>query len=411
MKIHCLGIFTLFLLSFFLGSCSNSTLENEWDDCKIKNNEILFDDSTFPYVGLPRIFIATGYAQGVHHKEYVDAKMQIFGSDSALTEIYDIQIRGRGNSTWAKYPKKPYALKFSQKIPLLGMPKSRKWVLLANYRERTLMRNALALKVASETDLEWTPKGTFVELFMDGDFLGNYYLCEKIDVQKEKLNISKDGYLLEFDSYYDEEYKFRSSLKNLPINIKNPDSPSVESIAYIRDYIDTVESILYGEEKGLDIKNYIDYGSFADYFIVNNVAQSSELTYPKSVYMYKDVKGLLKAGPVWDYDYNTFTPSKSGLLNQKSLWYDKLMQDELFVSMVKEKWNRYKDDFAENISFIDSVADYIYESNERNNQLWPIRIEAGFIGDENYRFDTAVLMLKNIYSRRLAELNSLINGL
>lgn len=411
MKIPNLRIFMLFLLPFLCVACSNSALEGEWNDCLQEDGDIVFDDTSFSYNGLPRLVIATSFSQGISRKEYVDAKFQMFEGDSSLTEIYDMQIRGRGNSTWQKYPKKPYAIKFNSKVSLLGMPKSKKWVLLANYRERTLMRNALAFKVASETDLEWTPQGSFVELFLNDEFLGNYYLCEKIDLQEEKIDITKKGYLLEFDVNYDEEFKFKSSVKNFPINIKKPENPSMAAMAYIQDYIDTVESILYGSLNDLDIKDYIDYGSFADYFIVNNVAQNSELTYPKSVYMYKALRGKLKIGPVWDFDYNTFTPKKSGLMNTGSLWYDKLLQDEVFVSMVKERWNRYANDFVENVAFIDSVAEYIRDSNEKNYVLWPIQLNAGIIGDENLSFDEAILMLKNVYLNRLVELNTLINEL
>lgn len=370
------------------------------------------NDFEYPYVGLPRLVISTENGIGVTSKEnYVNAKLQIFENYSVKSGVYDLHIRGRGNTTWKDYPKKPYLIKFDKKTSLFGMRESKKWVLLANYRDRTLMRNALAFKIASETDMEWVSKGFFVELILNGQFLGNYYLCEKVENKEERLNAGADGFLLEMDTHFDEEYKFESPIKKLPINIKSPESPSAEALAYIRDYIDTVESIVYKKRKDLNEEDYLDFESFADYLIVYEIAENTEPTNPKSAYMYKRSGEALKAGPVWDFDYNTFSPHKKGLQCAKSLWYDKLMKNESFVTVLKEKWNKYKDVFAENISFIDSLADYNRLSNERNIKLWPIKIFVGKIGDEEIEYDEAISSMKSIYLNRLAELDSLINKL
>ena len=371
-----------------------------------------FDDSEYPYVGLPRIVIITKYYKEIEDREnYVNARFQIFGKNKPQSKVYDMVIRGRGNTTWKYYPKKPYAIKFDKKVSLFGMPSAKKWVLLANYRERTLMRNALAFKVASNTDLEWSPKGVFVELFLNETFLGNYYLCEKIEVAENRLNIDKNAYLLELDANYDEEYKFKTTKKNFPVNIKNPEKPTDASLAYIQDYIDTVESILYENVDGLDIEKYIDMKSFVDYFIVYNVSQNYEINYPKSAFMYKDLNGKLKMGPVWDFDYMTFSPSKLGLGCEGSLWYDKLLKNERFVSLLKQQWNLYKEDFLKNDAFIDSIAYYIHNSNERNYLLWPIGLKKDLIGDEKLSFDDAVELLKDAYMNQISRLDLEINGL
>lgn len=405
---------------FLLLACSNSSgpefagIAVESEDTFEFTADLVYQktEPAYPYVGLPRLVISTENGIDITSKEeYVKASLQVFENDSVKSETYDLQIRGRGNTTWRDYPKKPYLIKFDKKTSLFGMPKSKKWVLLANYRDRTLMRNALALKVASETDMEWASKGFFVELILNGDFLGNYYLCEKVENKKERLNVGTDGFLLEFDSYFDEKYKFKSPIKNLPVNIKSPETPSAEALTYIRNYIDTVESILYQERKDLSEEDYLDFESFADFLIVYEIAQSSEPTNPKSAYMYKRSGEALKAGPVWDFDYNTFTPHKKGLLCAKSLWYDQLMKNKSFVTVLKGKWNKYKDVFAENTGFIDSLADYNRLSNERNIQMWPIKVYAGKIGDEEIGYDEAISSLKNVYLNRLAELDSLINKL
>ena len=350
---------------------SNVGSDSLGEDGLLVSGNLPFDDSEYPYVGLPRIAIKTEFNKEIEDREnYVNAKFQIFGQDKPESEVYDMLIRGRGNTTWVYYPKKPYAIKFDKKVSLFGMPSAKKWVLLANYRERTLMRNALAFKVASNTDLEWSPKGVFVELFLNGTFLGNYYLCEKVEVKESRVNIDKNAYLLEFDKNYDEEYKFRTAINDFPVNIKNPDNPTAASLAYIQNYVDTVESILYGNMDSLDIEEYIDLKSFVDYFIVYNISQNYEINHPKSVFMHKDLNGKLTIGPVWDFDYMTFNPSRLGLCCEESLWYDKLLKNENFISLLKQQWNSYKDAFFKNDVFIDSIADYIRDSNERNYSIW-----------------------------------------
>lgn len=396
--------------SYAITSCS--AYEDLKEDCLPVEETLLFNDSLYPYVGLPRIVIRTENNKGVEtRKNFVNAKFQIFGQSNPESKVYDMMIRGRGNTTWLFYPKKPYAIKFNEKVSLFGLPKAKKWVLLANYRERTLMRNALALKVASDTDLKWNPKGVFVELFLNEKFLGNYYLCEKIEVKKNRLNIDKESYLLEFDTNYDEEYKFKTKIKKYPVNIKNPENPTDASFEYIRNYIDTVESIIYKGKWDLDIEDYIDFNSFADYFIVYNVSQNYEINHPKSVFMYKEPNKKLKVGPVWDFDYMTFKPTKLGLCCVGSLWYDKLRKNQNFISILKKKWNSYKKEFLKNDVFIDSIADYIRESNERNLSLWPIDIDGDSIGDEELDFDDAIEMLKNAYKDQISELDLEINGL
>lgn len=368
------------------------------------------DDSEFPYAGLPRIVIETDAFQEIKDKENeIPAKMQIYGKDSPESEIMELTIRGRGNSTWNK-PKKPYIITFKEKQSLMGMSKAKKWILLANYFDRTLIRNAVAYEIARKTQLKWTPTGKFVEIFLNKKFLGNYYICEKIQINKNRLNVENNAYLLEFDVNYDEENKFKTSIKNLPINIKKPEQPTTEQLHYIQNHINFIESNLYKTDSIWTVQNYIDIQSFADYFIVYELAQNSELKHPKSAFMYMDNK-LLKAGPVWDFDWGTFTSTKKGLLNKKSIWYDVLLKNDFFIKKLQESWTLYKEDFKEITTYIDSLAEYLSFSNERNYQLWPITIDTKDFSDRSETFDKAITMIKNAYHSRILELDSIFSNL
>jgi hypothetical protein len=366
------------------------------------------NDEECPYAGIPRIVIETENHQEIEDSETeIPAKMQIWGEKEAESEIMDLTIRGRGNSTWW-YPKKPYAIKLGRKMSLLGMPEAKKWILLANYRDRTLMRNALAFEVARQTDIGWTPQGHFVEIVLNGTFIGTYFLCEKIEIKKNRLDLGSEGYLLEFDTYYDAENKFRSKIKDLPINIKRPDSLSEIQFSYIQSFIDTVETYLYEKkDESIDIEKYIDFKSFALYWIVNEIAKNTELSHPKSVYMNKPQNEALKAGPVWDFDFATFVFNES-LRVKNSLWYDSLFEISKFKEEVKYQWELNKDKFLDLAAFIDSLAVYTKKSNERNILLWPIKEEKYMAGDEKMDFDEAIDRIKSHYIKRINLMDELI---
>lgn len=367
------------------------------------------DDTEYPYAGLPRIVIETEkHRQILDRETEIPAKLQVWGKKAPESEILDLTIRGRGNSTWGA-PKKPFLIKLNEKHSILGMNKAKKWVLLANYFDRTLIRNAVAFEIAKKTQLEWTPSGKFAEIYLNRKFLGNYYVCEKIQIKENRLNIGKNAYLLEFDSHYDEEYKFKSSIRELPINIKNPEIPSEDQQKYIQDYIDTVEKKLYANNDSLLIEDYLDLQSFADYLIVYELTQNNEPVHPKSAFMYKD-EGKLKAGPVWDFDWGTFNKNKKGMCNQKALWIQKMLLNENFKNILKNNWNQYKKDFSQIPNFIDSLATYIKISNNRNINLWPIETNAKSIIDKDKSFDESIFMMREVFSNRISELDSIFNN-
>ena len=379
--------------------------------CDSISEALPLDDTEYPYAGIPRIVIETENHRGINDRETeIPAKLQIWGENAPESEVMGLTIRGRGNSTWW-LPKKPYTITFNEKQSFLGMAEAKEWVLLANYLDRTLIRNAVAFEIAQKTNLEWTPSGKFAEVFLNGKFLGNYFICEKVQTNKNRLNISKDSYLLEFDANYDEVFKFKTSIKNLPINIKNPDTPSEAQFAYIAAYVDTIECILYGDCPNLEIEDYLDLQSFADFFIVFELTENSEPLNPKSVFMHKDF-GPLKAGPVWDFDWCTFIERKvNGWRINKALWYDALFKNKNFREKIQDNWAQYKNEFEKIPQFIDSLASYIRESNDRNISLWPISVQSSDFPDKDKPFDEAISMMKQTYSTRIAKLIDLIHNL
>ena len=351
------------------------------------------------------------------------ATVMLRHTEGTLEDLGTTQIRGRGNSTWS-YPKKAYAVKLDKKQALLGMPKDKRWNLLANWMDRTNMRNDIAFALARKTrSLEWTPRGRFVEVILNGEHKGNYYLCEHIKLAESRVNITEmtsedvsgpavtGGYIFELDSWFDEVNKFRTDALNMPVMIKEPDEDVLvpEQMAYVQDYFNTVESILtHLDSTTEDFRDYLDVDTYIDWWFVHELTRNAEPRQPKSVYMYKDREGKLKAGPCWDFDWGTFIPATSWW-NTISVWYPYLFRDASFRKRVQEKWTETKADFEEVLPYIDEVAASLRNSDTMDSILWPIT-GSDANGDEDLDFDTAVSHLRENLANRISWMNRRIQN-
>ena len=374
------------------------------------------------YSALPVVYVTTPSRITSKDNWTEGCGIQIWNAGELNGTYYDVQMKGRGNSTWS-YSKKPYAIKLDKKAEVLGMKKHKRWCLLANYLDHTCLRNAVAFEIARRLPgLDWTPSGRFVELVMNGEFQGNYFLCEQIKVDANRVDIAeispKDvageavtgGYLFELDTYYDELFKFHTSYRYLPVQFKDPDEDiAAEQFEYVRDYFNRIEAILYGGASG-NVFDYIDMDSFIDWFLVNTLTGNREPKHPKSSYMNKDRGGKLKAGPVWDYDWETFLPNGEGLINATDMWYDALFRNAAFVARLKERWNTYKGDIEDVGRFIDESAELVRESAQYNAGMWPLWGN-DVNGDGSLSFDAAVARLKQAFKQKIELNDKAINAL
>lgn len=365
-------------------------------------------------------------------------------------------IRGRGNASWA-FPKKPFALKLDSKAQILGMPANKRWCLLANWRDRTLIRNDLTFYIAKKASgLEWTPSGQFVEVILNGDVIGNYYLCEQIKIDENRVNITEMGsadltgdavsgaYLLEYDNGFDEANKFMSATFNYPINIKSPDEdgdpikiyddidPSkviesytnpIEQHTYIKNYINSLEEMLNDNERLLkhEYEDYLDVNSFIDWWMVLEISEIHEPGNPRSCYMYKGRDGVdspagtrakLKAGPVWDFDMWSYVPKRvNPFYTYYTLYYKKLFNDPSFVAKAKARWNEFKLELTDLDDYIDNIAATLANSNSRNIAMWPIEGWSTKNDDEEMTYEEAIATMKSTLAARIARLDVLINAL
>lgn len=357
--------------------------------------------------------------------------MTVYNADGTVdADRLACGFRLRGNSTQG-FPKKPFAIKLGSKSPILGMKTHKRWCLLANWIDRSLIRNGVAFDLAGRTEdawaaasieqgLIWNPHGVSVELVYNGRHLGNYFLCEQIKIGGKRLDITdcyedvladsgeavasdptNCGYLIEFDDNYDENCKFVTS-RGLPCQLKD-DVPATH-LSYVQNKVTSVENYL---KKGDYTSAYelLDINSVIDQWFIFELTMNDEYRHPKSVYMYIDGAGKLSGGPVWDFDYQTFpdfdgirtiyasygktAPSYglSTMLYTKAvaydnrgvstedapyMWYPLLLKDPVFVAAVKSRWAVMKPYLQQSLATVDELGAKNKVSAEYNFAIWPM---------------------------------------
>ena len=375
--------------------------------------------------GLPILYLDTQYGAAITSKEtYVQAGLSLQEPGSKeVSESISCSVRGRGNTTWY-WSKKPYLVKLDSKTSLLGMPAHKRWVLLANLMDRTLMRNLVAMKVSSMTKLAWTPRCRSVELVLNGKHQGTYLLIEQVRVDKNRVAVGDDGWLIESDFHFDNEVQWMDPhghcvqfSEGIPFGIKNPDPDDIkaEQIAEIKQFISETAETIYGAsftDPEIGYASRIDVASFIDYWIVFEVMGNHELGNPGSVFYHRKPGGKLTAGPCWDFDWGVLSytanpAAQKGLLNRNACWYSRLFDDPAFHARVKARFEELLPQLQTIPDYIDELEKQLSKSAVLNFQMWNPAEDAwtngGHIinGDENMSFTDAVARLKSIYKERL----------
>lgn len=360
---------------------------------------------TYMNTGLPSVVINTENAQEIVVKETkIKAQMRIFdGSvDPYQQGLYDgeITIKGRGNSSWGM-PKKSYAITTSSSVPLLDMPKEDDWVLIANYADKSLMRNFVAYNLGEWMGMAYSPRMKPVDLFLNGEFLGTYLLGEKIKISKSRLDIHKmnnndrvdeaitGGYLIEKDWLNrldpDDNYFNTSVVSGENVfALKQPKASKIntEQLAYITDYFNVAENALYGEtfkDAELGYANYFNVDSIINWYIINELFKNHDAAFGSSVYLHKNRNEKITMGPLWDFDIGAgnidydMSDNPEEFYIKNAVWISRFFEDPAFVEQVKSRWNEIRDNELNYMfEFIDQTSNYLRISQQFNFQRWPI---------------------------------------
>lgn len=343
---------------------------------------------------LPEIHITTTDGNPDYSKEFVTATFTVITNGheefKALTDISG-QIRLRGNSTLF-VPKSSYKIKLDESTKFLSKYKERDWILLANYIDQTLMRNALAYTFAATLDIGFTPSVVFVDVYLNGEYQGNYLLTDQIEVTNDRVQIEENvpnintGYLIEYDSTVYNFGGIENSddayfvINGMPFKLHSPElgDPHFNQgqLSYIEQYfIDTINCL----ENKENYHQYIDESSFVDYYIVNEIFKNVDVWYG-SDYFTKPKDGLLHMGPVWDLDlssgnpgYDPFRGPEGFYTQNKHLFYGYLFQYEEFRQAVKDRWNElYDSEIQALLQNVHRFSDQLTYSQYRNYELWDV---------------------------------------
>lgn len=234
---------------------------------------------------------------------YLDNIMTLSTKNSRL-DFKDVEIKSRGNSTWGQ-PKKPYQIKLQTKIGLLGQSKSKKWILLANYLDRSHLRTDTAFYL--ENILGENPlTGNFVELYIDDTYRGLYYLTNKLEIGKQKINLKDEfGVIVELDNLHgsdSDEYAYTEDGNRISVyEAVNKDNAKASLDIFISSFNELVSAIT---EKNYDkVVSLADIDSFARYYLLSEFTNNPD-AYSSSFFFFKDgIDDKIHVGPGWDFDY------------------------------------------------------------------------------------------------------------
>ena len=352
----------------------------------------------------PVIYINAN-GKGVDKHEYVKCTVNIESDNSKFSKTnLKAQIRGRGNSTWGYYEKKPYRLKFDDKIDLFGMGKARDWVLLANTVDMAMLRNLTVYRMAQQFEgCRYTTDCEYVHVYLNDDYLGLYLAVEQVEEGKNRVEIGDGtnpdgtptapedtGFLLECGGagswgdwgFQPKSYKRISAPYTI---IKSPESDVMtqEQYRYIENYFDQVQKAISKDDFDT-LCELVDIQSFVDSFICIQYILAGDMGY--CFFAYKEPGGKLFLGPLWDYDQSSGC-SEHGGTNYKGYaaasphsWYQKLITNDQFRALVVECWMEHYD-------YIHGIPDMLYEIAETYKADIDLNYERweGFLGSWQWR--------------------------
>ena len=427
--------------------------------------------------GIPAIYLTS--SDPSQNRMWVDASranqttgsMVMIGADG--TAVYNgmlKQIKARGNSTFAHYPKKAYQIKLSEATDLLGTDETIKtWVLLANYGDATMMHDKFFKDLAAEMGMDYVASSGWVNLYYDGEYRGVYLLSEKNAIGSGAIDITdleaayeaanegygenmttetgnnkygqeiqfttgltdpdniSGGYLIELNhSMWDEASGFKTK-KGVAFNVKSPEWLSESAMRYISEYYQAFEDAVYATdsngiytgynaETGKYYYDYVDVDSLVKIFLIQELGLNPD-GFISSLYFYKDADGKMYAGPVWDQDM-TLGTGWTKYLGTNITDYHYLAEALIKIPDFKKRVSEYFNDtfkpmIIEKIAEdgqIDQNYDILKDNAQMNYVLWDY-IRVGNPSNENHiwqdaTYESVIVNMKEWIEARLSVLEN-----
>lgn len=312
------------------------------------------------------------------------------------------RIRGRGNSTWLWYDKKPYRIKLDKKASILGLAEEKDWVLLANYRDPTHLMNTFVFVAGEKLGLPYTNHSRYVEVTLNGDYIGLYQLTEQVEQGENRVNVADEGgILLSLDKDDGPELapnegdNFWSGIYNMPICVKHPEDQTSAQLNAIKEEFALLEQAIKNNDYETTAQ-LMDMKTFIDYMILQELVYNVEVDAPRSIYMHKNKNDKWYMGPLWDFDagfdfdwstmytgHNYFATHKELVLGTDPAqriggykvpkFFVDLFNNKRFVSEYKARWKEVRELILN--EFWETTVRYAEAASEamkRNAERWPI---------------------------------------
>ncbi|MCQ2061994.1 MAG: CotH kinase family protein [Fibrobacter sp.] len=360
---------------------------NSWSEGSPAESNALYlplNDSDYPYAGLPRLVIETEDFRQVRNKETkVPAYLQIYNEKEPASQIYDLTIKGRGNSSFVM-TKYGYKIKFAEKNPLLGMSKDKEWDLVSNFRDKSMLRNYVTYQLAGILGDDYYPKCKFVELYLNREYLGIFLLVEHVKVSKKRVNISKSdsSFLFEKTSATSTDGTMFTSSLGYIFKFCQPKEPDAYSQELLKNHVNDFENFLRSKDiYNLDlIGDWIDIEDFIRYYWIQEFTKNVDghrrsifITWEKN----GDVNSPLEMGPVWDFDlgYGNSRDEKSipeGWLIRKYGWDRFLFKNKDYEALVKDFWKKNRPSFVATLDSIEAMSKKLEKASENEFKRWPV---------------------------------------
>ncbi|MBQ4352020.1 MAG: CotH kinase family protein [Prevotella sp.] len=352
------------------------------------------DSNMFMIGGLPTVSIHTeGNVEPYDKITDIPSIISIIGDKGNNIIAQTGGTRERGNYS-RTFPKRPYRIKFDSKQNVLDAPaKAKKWTLINNYGDKTLMRNLIAFHLSSVFEMPYTPYGTAVNVIMNGEYKGCYQLCDQIEVNKNRVNITEmkptdnegealtGGYLIEVDAYAEDEISWFTSSNSTRVTIKSPDEDEIttEQSNYIRNFYSNMEN---------NWRTYLDTNTFLRHFLVGELSGNTDTYW--SVYMYKQRgEDKLYVGPVWDFDIAFENDNRTYPINNHTQWVyqygsvegymrtltTNIINDKTTKAQLIDIWDEARHNGIDEeslLAFIDNMSEQLQESQKLNFTRWDI---------------------------------------
>jgi hypothetical protein len=457
-------VFLAFYSSYF------AQINYHYNSIPVGSSGMQFTSSNLP------IFVIDTQGQEIVNENKITADMAVIyngdGVRNYLTDPYNnyngkIGIEIRGSSS-QMFPKKQYAVETRDAlgndvdVSLLGFPSESDWILFAPYNDKSLMRDVLAYRIASDMG-RYASRSKFCEVILNGEYVGVYVLLEKVKRDANRVNIKKleapdtagtaltGGYIIKIDKtdgegndgWYSNYLPYPQTNNKIfyQYHYPNPEDIVTKQKTYIQNQIFNFETVMYYSSSISDpltgYPKYLDVDSFVDFVLVNETAKNVD-GYRLSTYLYKnrdDINPKIFAGPVWDFNlgfgnanyYDGWTttgweieyltdyqniPEWEGFLTP--FWWKKLYNDNNFRNKVYSRWQDLKNQKLNSfkiISYVDSLTILLDESKTRNFEKWPVLGEwvwpNWFVGQT---YQEEILYLKSWVINRLAWLDQNMIG-